>query len=116
GQIQGKKVKVYGVTTKTRVASLPDIPTLDEQGMKGFEVAVWHALYAPKNTPKPVLDSLVKGLQESLKDNDLKSSLAKLGTEPVPQSRATPEALRTTLKTEIDKWGPVIKKAGQYAD
>ncbi len=116
GQIQAKKVKVYGVTTKTRVASLPDIPTLDEQGLKGFEVAVWHALYAPKNTPKPVLDTVGKAMQEGLKDADLKAQLAKLGTEPVAANRQTPEALRTFLKTEIDKWGPVIKKAGQYAD
>ena len=116
GQIQGGKVKVYGVTTRTRVPSLPNIPTLDEQGMKGFEVAVWHAVYAPKKTPKPVLDTLVKAQQEALKDNNLKTSLAKLGTEPVAQNRATPDALRSFLKAEIDKWGPVIKKAGQYAD
>lgn len=116
GQILGGKVKVYGVTTLKRVASLSNVPTLDEQGMKGFEVAVWHALYAPKNTPKAALDTLVKGLQEALKDDALKANLAKLGTEPVPQNRATPEYLRTFLKAEIDKWGPVIKKAGQYAD
>jgi tripartite-type tricarboxylate transporter receptor subunit TctC len=116
GQIQGGKIKAYGVTTRTRVPSLPNIPTLDEQGMKGFEVAVWHALYAPKGTPKPAVDTLVKSLQEALKDADLKTNLAKLGTEPTSQARATPEALRTFLKTEIDKWGPVIKKAGQYAD
>ena len=116
GQIQGGKVKVYGVTSKTRVPSLPNIPTLDEQGLKGFEVAVWHAVYAPKGTPKPVVDKLVSSLQEALRDPDLKTNLARLGTEPVPQSRATPEALRTFLKTEIDKWGPIIKKAGQYAD
>ena len=116
GQIQGGKVKAYGVTSRTRVASLPNIPTLDEQGLKGFEVAVWHAVYAPKGTPKPVLDTLVHALQDSLKDAELKSNLAKLGTEPVPQARANPEALRTFLKAEIDKWGPIIKKAGQYAD
>lgn len=116
GQIQGGKVKAYGVTTKARVASLSNIPTLDEQGLKGFEVAVWHAIYAPKGTPKGTVDTLVKALQESLKDADLKSNLAKLGTEPTPQSHATPEFLRTYLKAEIDKWGPVIKKAGQYAD
>jgi len=115
-QIQAKKVKVFGVTTRTRVASLPDIPTLDEQGLKGFEVAVWHALYAPKNTPKPVLDTVGRAMQEGLKDADLKAQLAKLGTEPVAANRQTPEALRTFLKAEIDKWGPVIKKAGQFAD
>jgi len=116
GQIQGGRVKAYGVTSRTRVASLPNLPTLDEQGLKGFEVAVWHAVYAPKGTPKPVLDILVHALQESLKDAELKTNLAKLGTEPVAQNRATPEALRTFLKAEIDKWGPIIKKAGQYAD
>ena len=116
GQIQGGRVKAYGVTTKTRVASLPNLMTLDEQGLKGFDVAVWHALYAPKATPKQVVDTLVRALQESLKDQDLKVNLAKLGTEPVAQSQATPEALRNLLKAEIDKWGPIIKKAGQYAD
>ena len=116
GQILGGKVKAYGVTSRTRVPSLSNLPTLDEQGMKGFEVAVWHGVYAPKGTPKATLDTLVHALQESLKDAELKSNLAKLGTEPVAQNRANPEALRTFLKAEIDKWGPIIKKAGQYAD
>ncbi|MBM3345291.1 MAG: tripartite tricarboxylate transporter substrate binding protein BugD [Betaproteobacteria bacterium] len=116
GQIQGGKVKAYGVTTKTRVPSLSNIPTLEEQGMKGFEVAVWHAIYAPKGTPKAAVDTLVRALQEALRDPDLKTNLGKLGTEPTTQARATPEALRSHLKAEIDKWGPVIKKAGQYAD
>ena len=116
GQIMGGKVKAFGVTTKTRVASLKDIPTLAEQGLKDFEVGVWHGVYAPKGTPKPVLDKLVATLQEALQDPDLKANLAKLGTEPVPQKYATPDALRNHLKAEIDKWGPLIKKAGVYAD
>ncbi len=116
GQIKNGKVKVYGVTTKTRVASLKDIPTLQEQGLKGFEVAVWHGIYAPKGTPKPALDALVAALQSALKDANVKLRLADLGTEPVAQNRATPEALKSHLKSEIDRWGPVIKKAGQYAD
>ena len=115
-QIKSGKVKVYGVTTKTRVPSLKDIPTLDEKGLKGFEVAVWHAIYAPKGTPKPVLDRLVSALQAALQDQNVKLRLADLGTEPVPLAKATPEVLRAFLKSEIDKWGPVIKKAGQYAD
>jgi tripartite-type tricarboxylate transporter receptor subunit TctC len=115
-QIKGGKVKVYGVTSKTRVPSLKDIPTLDEQGLKGFEVAVWHGIYAPKGTPKPVLDRLVVSLQAALKDANVKLRLADLGTEPGPQAKATPEALRAFLKSEIDKWAPIIKKAGQYAD
>jgi len=116
GQIQNGKVKVYGVTTKTRVASLPNIPTLDEQGLKDFEVAVWHAVYAPKNTPRPIQDTLLKAVREALKDQDLKDTLAKLGTEPVAANRQTPEVLRDFLKAEVDKWGPIIKKADQYAD
>jgi tripartite-type tricarboxylate transporter receptor subunit TctC len=115
-QIRGGRVKVYGVTTKTRVPSLKDIPTLDEQGLKGFDVAIWNALYTTKGTPKPVLDRLVASLQVALKDSTVKLRLADLGTEPVAQSKATPEYLRNFLKSEIDKWGPVIKKAGQYAD
>jgi tripartite-type tricarboxylate transporter receptor subunit TctC len=116
GQIKAGKVKVYGVTTHERVASLKDIPTLDEQGLKGFEVAVWHAVYAPKKTPKPVLDTLVSTMQASLKDKALIDILAQLGTEPVPQNEATPAYLESFLKKEIDKWSPVIKKAGVYAD
>jgi tripartite-type tricarboxylate transporter receptor subunit TctC len=116
GQIKGGKVKVYGVTSRTRVPSLPDIPTLDEQGLKGFEVVVWHGLYVPKGTPKPVLDRLVAALQEAIKDPEFKAILAKLGSVPVSANRATPESLRALLKSEIDKWGPIIKKAGLYAD
>ena len=116
GQIKGGKVKVYGVTTLKRVASLPDVPTLDEQGMKGFSVGVWHGVYAPKKTPKPVVDALVSTMQAALRDPDLIKNLAMLGTEPVPQNLATPAALQSHLKAEIAKWGPVIKKAGVYAD
>ncbi len=115
-QIKGGTVKVYGVTSRTRVASLPDIPTLSEAGLKGFEVVVWHGLYAPKGTPKPVIDKLVASLQAAVQDATFKTRLADLGAEPVPVAKANPEALRTFLKTEIDKWGPVIKKAGVYAD
>jgi tripartite-type tricarboxylate transporter receptor subunit TctC len=115
-QIKADKVKVYGVTTKTRLASLPNIPTVDEAGIKGFEVSVWHGLYAPKGTPKPVIDILVKALQVALKDPTVKQRFADLGTEPVVEKRATPEALRAQLKAETDKWSPIIKKAGVYAD
>jgi tripartite-type tricarboxylate transporter receptor subunit TctC len=115
-QIKANKIKVYGVTTLKRLASLPKIPTLDESGLKGFEVSVWHALYAPKSTPKPVIDTLTKALQVALKDENVKQRFADLGTEPVAEKRATPEALRAHLKSEIDKWAPIIKKAGVYAD
>jgi putative tricarboxylic transport membrane protein len=115
-QIKAGKIKVYGVTTKKRVASLPNVPTMDEAGLKGFEVSIWHALYGPKGTPKPVIDKLTKALQGALKDATVKQRFADLGTEPVDEKRATPEALRAHLKAEIDRWGPIIKKAGVYAD
>jgi tripartite-type tricarboxylate transporter receptor subunit TctC len=115
-QIKAGKIKVYGVTTKKRVPSLPDVPTMDEAGLKGFEVSIWHALYAPKGTPKPVIDKLTKALQEALKDGTVKQRFGELGTEPVAENRATPEAHRAFLKAEIDRWAPIIKKAGVYAD
>jgi tripartite-type tricarboxylate transporter receptor subunit TctC len=115
-QIKAGKIKVYGVTTKKRVPSLPNVPTMDEAGLKGFEVSIWHALYAPKGTPKPVIDKLTKGLQDALKDSTVKQRFADLGTEPVEQNRATPAALSAHLKSETDRWTPIIKKAGVYAD
>jgi len=115
-QIRAEKIKVYGVTTKKRLASLPNVPTMDEAGLKGFEVSVWHGLYAPKATPKPVIDALVKALQFALKDAVVKERFADLGTEPVAENRATPAALHAYLKAEIEKWSPIIKKAGAFAD
>ena len=115
-QIKAEKIKVYGVTTKKRVPSLPKVPTLDEAGLKGFEVSIWHALYAPKGTPKTVIDTLTKALQAALKDPTIKQRFADLGTEPIENDRATPDALRQHLKAETDRWGPIIKKAGVYAD
>lgn len=116
GQIKGGKVKAYGVTTKARVKNLPELPTLDEAGLKGFEVAVWHGIYAPKGTPKDVLDKLEKALQAALKDPKVIASFADLGTEPVPQDQATGKALQAKLKAEIEKWRPLIQAAGVYAD
>jgi tripartite-type tricarboxylate transporter receptor subunit TctC len=115
-QIKGGKIKVYGVTTKARVPSLPDVPTMQEAGLPGFEVSVWHGLYAPKGTSPAVVTQLTKALQDALKDATVKQRFAELGAEPVPDGRATPDALRTHLKAEIDKWGPIIRKAGVYAD
>jgi tripartite-type tricarboxylate transporter receptor subunit TctC len=115
-QIKADKIKVYGVTTKARVPSLREVPTMHEAGLPNFEVSVWHALYAPKGTPRPVVDKLAKALQEALRDATVKQRFADLGTEPVAEARATPDALRAHLKAEIDKWAPIIKKAGVYAD
>jgi tripartite-type tricarboxylate transporter receptor subunit TctC len=115
-QIKGGKIKVYGVTTKTRVPSLPGVPTLHEAGLPEFEVAIWHGLYAPKGTPKAVVDTLASALQQALRDPLVRTRFAELGTEPVATERARPEALRAHLKAEIARWAPVIKAAGAYAD
>ena len=115
-QIKAGKIKVYAVTTKKRVPSLPDVPTAAEAGLPNFEVTVWHGLYAPKGTPKPVIDRLNASLKTALKDPTLKARFADLGTEPVAESQATPEALGAHLKSQIGLWSPIIKKAGIYAD
>jgi tripartite-type tricarboxylate transporter receptor subunit TctC len=115
-QIKSGKVKAYGVTSLKRVPSLPDIPTLDEQGLKGFEVGIWHGLYGPKGMPKPVLDKLVAALQGAVKDAAVQKRFTELGATTYPPEKATPQALQQHLKAEIDKWTPLIKKAGVYAD
>ena len=115
-QIKGGKVKAFAVTSPKRVPSLPDIPTLQELGLKGADVSIWHALYAPKGTPKAAIDKLVAALQAALKDPAVNQRFSELGAVSVSLDRATPEALQKFLKSEIDKWGPIIKKAGQYAD
>jgi putative tricarboxylic transport membrane protein len=110
------KIKAYATTTKSRIAAAPDLPTAAEAGLPGFEITVWFGMYAPKDTPKPVIDKLSAALQEALQDPEVKSKLAALGAETVATDRAQPEALRAHLKSEIDKWGPIIKKAGVQAE
>jgi len=109
-------VKVYGVTSGKRVPSLANVPTLQEQGLKGFDVVVWHGLYAPKGTPKPVLDRLNAALRTTIQDPSFRDSLAKLGATVAPLDKVTPDGLQKHLAAEIDRWGPIIKKAGIYAD
>lgn len=116
GQIKGGQVKAYAATSKARVGALPNLPTMDESGLKGFNVGVWHGIWTPKGTAKAVNDKLVAALQAALKDDSVKKKLEDLGATPEPAARQTPDALRTQLVAEIAKWGPVIKKAGVYAD
>jgi tripartite-type tricarboxylate transporter receptor subunit TctC len=115
-QIRAGKIKVYAVTTKKRVPSLPDVPTASEAGLPNFEVGVWHGLYAPKGTPAAVVDRLNTALKAGLKDPTLTKRFADLGTEPVADNLATPEALKSHLKAQIAVWQPIIKKAGAFAD
>ena len=115
-QIKAGKVKFYGVTTRSRIAALPDAPTLDEGGLKDFEVVVWHGIYAPKGTPREALDRINEALRAALKDPAVVGKLQELGAQIVPESKQTPAGLRDWLKSEIDKWGPIIRKAGVFAD
>ncbi len=116
GQIKGGTVKVYAVTTAKRIKALPAVPTLAESGLKDFEVVVWHGVYAPKGTPTEITNKFNGMIKNALKDPDVIKSLTDLGTEPVPASKLTPAGLESWLKTEIDKYGPVIRAAAQFAD
>jgi tripartite-type tricarboxylate transporter receptor subunit TctC len=111
-QIKDGKIKGYAVTTKSKVSSLPDLPTLDSGALPGFEVSAWHAMWAPKGLPKDVSDKLVAALQTALKDPKVIERFASLGTAPVPQNLATPEALKSYLTAEVKRWDAVIKAAG----
>ncbi|RYF16738.1 MAG: tripartite tricarboxylate transporter substrate binding protein BugD [Comamonadaceae bacterium] len=115
-QIKAGNVKLYGVTTKQRVKVLPQAPTLHEQGLKDFEVVVWHGVYAPKGTPAAIVDSMNKAVRAALKDPDVVKRMDDLGAEIVPDATNTPQALQAHLKSEIDRWGPVIRAGGKFAD
>ncbi len=114
--IKENRIKVFGVTTLKRLGSLPNVPTLDEQGLKGFEVKVWHGMYAPKGTPAPVIEKINAALRAALQDPMVKQRLSDLSSDIPPADKITPAGLRTHLEAEINKWGPVIRKAGVYAD
>ena len=115
-QIKAGTVKFYGVTTKQRIKALPDAPTLHEQGLKDFEVVVWHGIYAPKGTPKVAIDGMNRAVRAALRDPQVVQKMTELGAEIVPEDKLSPEGLQTWLKAEIDKWGPIIKATGNFAD
>ena len=115
-QIKAGSVRFYGVTTAQRIKALPDAPTLAEQGLKGFEVMVWHGIYAPKGTPKEATEKFNAAVRTALKDPNVMARMADLGAEIVPDAKLTPDGLRSWLKQETERWGPVIKAAGVYAD
>jgi len=117
-QIEGKKVKAFGVTTLKRLAvpALKDIPTLDESGLKNFEVTIWHGLYAPKGTPADVVAKINTALKAALKDSEFIKKQEGLGAVVVTDKRMEPAEHKKFVVAEIAKWGPVIKAAGVYAD
>ena len=114
--IKDGRVKIYGVTTLNRLSALPNVPTLNEQGLRGFEVKVWHGMYAPKGTPAPVLEKINAALRSAMQDPMVKQRLADLSSDIAPMDKISAVGLKTHLEAEIAKWAPVIKKAGIYAD
>jgi len=117
-QIEANMVKAYAVTTQKRLATpaLAALPTLDESGLKGFNVSIWHGLFAPKGTPKAVVDKLNAALKVALKDPAFIKSQEGLGAVIVNDARVNGPEHKKFVAAEIEKWGAVIKGAGQYAD
>ena len=118
GQIEAGKVRAYAVTTLKPLTTpaLRNLPTLDALGLKGFNVVVWQGLYAPKGTPKPIVDQLNVALRQALKDPEFIKRQEAMGAVVVNDSRLNPVDHKNFVEAEIAKWGPVIKAAGQYAD
>ena len=117
-QIEGKKVKAYAVTTTKRLSTpaLKDLPTLNESGLKGFEVTIWHGLYAPKGTPADVVAKLNTALKAALKDPDFIKKQEGLGAVVMADKRVEGAEHKKFVADEIAKWSPIIKAAGVYAD
>ena len=117
-QIESGKVKAYAVTTTKRLttSALKNLPTLEEAGVKGFNVSVWHGLYAPKGTPKAVTDKINTALRAALKDADFVKREEALGAVVISDARLGGAEHKKFVEAEIAKWGPIIKAAGQYAD
>ena len=118
-QVEAGKIKAYAVSTAKRLttpAVYKDLPTLDEAGLKGFDVSIWHGLYAPKGTPAAVLKTLNDALKAALKDPEFIKKQEGLGAVVVNDARANPAEHKKFVAAEVAKWGAVIKAAGQYAD
>ncbi len=115
-QVTAGSVKAYGTTTLQRIKAYDKVPTLNEEGLKNFEVKVWHGVYAPKGTPKADTEKLAAALKAAIQDPSYKSKMAEMGVEIPSQANASPEGLKNHLKAQIDLWSPIIKAAGVYAD
>jgi len=115
-QVRGGRIRAYAVTAKTRIASAPDIPTVDEAGLPGFHISVWHGLWVPKGTPADVINMLVHATRTALADENVQRRWQELGQDLPPRDQQSPEALRAFHKAELDKWVPLIKAAGVKAE
>lgn len=109
--VKDNRVKVYGTTTPKRLSALPNVPTLDQEGLKNFDVKVWHGLYTPKNVPQAIQTKLNTALKAALNDPDVKKRLADSNIDIVSMDKVSANGLKTHLESQINVWGPVIRKA-----
>jgi tripartite-type tricarboxylate transporter receptor subunit TctC len=110
-QVRAGTIKAYAVTDRSRLAAAPDIPTVDEAGVPGLHISIWHALWMPKGTPKDVIARINAAVVEALADANTRRRLADLGQELPPPEQQNPQALAAFHKAEVEKWWPIIKAA-----
>jgi len=115
-QVRSGKIKAYAVTANARLSAAPDIPTVDEAGLPGLHIAVWHGIWAPRGTPKDVIAKLNAAIVATLADPAVRQRFTDLGQVIPPREQQTPEALAAYHKAEIEKWWPIIKAAGVKAE
>jgi len=111
-QVSARSIKAYAVMAPKRLGAASDIPTIDEAGLPGFYVPYWFGMWAPKDTPKPVISRLNAAVEDALANEAVGERLTELGREVVSRDRQTPAALAAQQRVEIEKWWPIIKAAG----
>jgi tripartite-type tricarboxylate transporter receptor subunit TctC len=110
--VRASSLKAFGVTSLRRITAAPDIPTMDEEGLRGFSFSLWGALFAPRDTPRDIIDKLNAAAVKTLHDPDVARKLEAQGFAIPSGDRQTPAALAAYQKAEIDKWWPIIRDAG----
>jgi tripartite-type tricarboxylate transporter receptor subunit TctC len=114
--IRGGAIRGYAATVRSRVPTLPDLPTLHESGLADFDLAVWYGLLVPRGTPRPVVDALWAAMKAAAGDAAYQKRLAEFGVQSVPAERATPDGFAAYFRAEASRWATVIKTAGVTLD